>query len=44
MLDYFGISNMYVNHVLVIWVFLRVVFRKTKILFSAFLIFLAHGF
>ena len=37
MLDYFGISNMYVNHaIVVIWVLLRVVFSETKLLFSAF--------
>ena len=37
MLDYFGISNMFVNHaIVVIWVFLRAVFSETKILFSAF--------
>ena len=37
MLDYFGISNMYVNHaIVVIWVLLRAVFSETKILFSAF--------
>ena len=37
MLDYFGISNMYVNHVIiVIWVLFRAVFSETKLLFSAF--------
>ena len=36
MLDYFGISNMFVNHaIVVIWVLLRAVFSETKILFSA---------
>ena len=32
MLDYFGISNMFVNHaIVVIWVDLRAVFSETKI-------------
>ena len=35
MLDYFGISNMYVNHVIAVtWVILRSVFGEANILFS----------
>ena len=40
MLDYFGISNMFVNHaIVVVWVLLRAVLSETKILLSAFFLY-----